>query len=58
MQAGGYISSGVSVARSATEGRGLEGFADGDGGVGAEGAEGEHVERASLVVRPIEGLPV
>src|SRR5713101_5426493 len=37
MQTRGYVSSGVSVARSAAEGRGLEGFADGDAGVGAEG---------------------
>ena len=44
MQAGGHLPSGVSAARSAAEGRGVEGFADGDEGVGDEGAKNQHVE--------------
>ena len=37
-EAGCDLSSGVSAARSAAEGRGVEGPADGDGGDGTEGA--------------------
>src|SRR5208282_837368 len=38
MQAGGHLPSGVSAARSTAKGRGVEGFADGDEGVGDEDA--------------------
>ena len=38
MQAGGHLPSSVSAARSATKGRGVEGLADGDEGIGNEGA--------------------
>jgi len=47
MQAGGYLSSGVSAARSAAEGRGVEGPADGDEGAGAEG-----VRERDAIIRP------
>src|SRR5208282_269631 len=49
MQAGGHLPSGVSAARSAAEGRGVEGFADGDGGIGAEDVEANHVGTDAFV---------
>ena len=54
-EAGGDVSSGVSAARSAAEGGGVEGPADGDGGVGAEGA-GEEVGGAAADKRQIPGF--
>ncbi len=54
MQAGGHVPSGISVARSATEGRGVEGLADGDERVGAEGAESESITERFLVFRPLQ----
>ena len=49
MQAGGHLSSSVSAARSAAEGRGVEGLADGDEGVGDEGAKINHVGTDAFV---------
>src|SRR5208282_2642826 len=48
MQAGGHLPSGVSAARSAPKRRGVEGPADGDEGVGDEGAKSQHVGTAAL----------
>src|ERR1700722_5272584 len=47
-QACGYLSSGVSSARSAAEGRSLEGFADGDEVFGAGTAEADNVANDRL----------
>src|SRR5260370_21990141 len=43
MQARGHVPSSVSAARSAAEGRGMEGPADGNEGVRAEGAKSERI---------------
>ncbi len=43
MQAGRHLSSGISAARSAAEGRGVERSADGDEGIRDESAEGKRV---------------
>src|SRR5208282_4580361 len=53
MQAGGYLSSRISAARSAAKGRGVERLADGDEGVGAPGAKSKHVGTDAFV-RPAE----
>ena len=51
MQTGGHLSSGVSAARSAAEGRGMERLADGDEGVGVEAANEEWV-----VISAVSGI--